>query len=66
MGETLGMRLKRLREERGLEVNRAADLLGIQPGQIRGYEKGRMYPSVPTLEWLCEFFGVTATELLGF
>ena len=66
MQESLGQRIRRLRKEQGLNQRQLAELIGILPCQISNYELGDIKPSLTTLEWLCQFFGVTASELLGF
>ena len=64
--ESLGAKLRRLRKTRKLTQGQLADMVGITTGQICQYEIGDRKPSITTLEWLCEFFGVTASDLLGF
>lgn len=66
MEENLGFRLRKLREAQGLNQKQLAEKIGLTPCQISDYELGGRKPSIKTLEWLCEFFGVTASELLGF
>lgn len=66
MQMTLGDKLLRLRKDRKLTQIQLADLIGITPGQISLYESNDRKPSITTLEWLCEFFDITASELLGF
>ena len=66
MNEDFGRKLRNLRQQRRLKIKQVAELVGVFPRQISGYEKGTMMPSIRTLEWLCEFYGVTASELLGF
>ena len=64
--ESLGAKLRRLRKARKLTQCQLADMIGITTGQISKYENGEIKPCITTLEWLCEFFGVTASDLLGF
>lgn len=66
MNETFGQRLKRIRKEKKLTQIKLGKKVGIAGHAICAYEVGRTIPSLPTLEWLCEALGVTATELLGF
>ena len=66
MQETLGQRIRRLRRERGLNQRQLAEQIGVATCLISNYELGDIKPSLTTLEWLCQFFGVTASELLGF
>ena len=66
MNEDFGRKLRNLRQQRRLKIKQVAELVGVFPRQISEYEKGTMMPSIRTLEWLCKFYGVTASELLGF
>ena len=66
MNEDFGRKLRNLRQQRWLKIKQVAEFVGVFPRQISGYEKGTMMPSFRTLERLCEFYGVTASELLGF
>lgn len=66
MEEHMGHRIIRLRKAMGLNQKQAAAKIGATPCQMSDYEKGARKPSIETLEWICAFFGVTATELLGF
>ena len=66
MQETLSQRLRRLRRAKGLSQLQLAEKIGITPSQVSDYELGGRKPSLTTLEWLCKFFEVTASELLGF
>ena len=64
--ETLGQKLRNLRQQRWLKINQVAEFVGVFPRQISGYEKDTMVPKINTLKRLCKFYGVTASELLGF
>lgn len=66
MQETLSQKLRRLRREKGLSQLQLAEQIGISPCQVSDYELGGRKPSLTTLEWLCKFFEVTASDLLGF
>ena len=66
MQETLGQRIRRLRRKKGLSQLQLAEQIGISPCQVSDYELGGRKPSLTTLEWLCKFFEVTASDLLGF
>lgn len=59
-------RLKALRLQAGLTQQDLQVSLNVSQTLLSRYEKGRSYPSIPTLEKLCRFYGVTATDLLGF
>lgn len=62
----LGTRLKALRLQAGLTQLDLQLSVEVSQTLLSRYEKGRSYPSIPTLEKLCRFYGVTATDLLGF
>lgn len=66
MQETLGQRIRRLRKELKLSQPRFAAYIGITQTQVCKYENDESKPSLTTLEWMCKFFGVSASELLGF
>lgn len=64
--ESLGDKLQRLRKDKKPTQSQLADLIGITTASISLYESNDRKPSITTLEWLCEFFDITASELLGF
>ena len=66
MNETFGQRLKRIRKGKKLTQRKLAKKSGIYHQNISNYELEKAYPNLPTIEWLCEALGVSATELLGF
>jgi transcriptional regulator with XRE-family HTH domain len=61
--ETLGVRLKRLREQRKLSVADTATALSISPSTYREWEYGRAILGEPYKE-LAKVFNVSLTELL--
>lgn len=62
---TLGEKLKKLREERGLYQRDIAELVGVGVSTISGYEKDLKRPKPKNLKKLADFYGVTADYLLG-
>lgn len=66
MRETFAYRLLMIRTQKGMAQGELAEKIGIPQSQISRYEKGKLQPTITTLEWLCDALGVTATELLGF
>ena len=66
MNETFAQRLRRIRKEKGLTQTALAKKCGLCRNTISAYEIGRIMPNLPTIEWLCDGLGVTASELLGF
>lgn len=62
-----GANLRRLRWERDLSLRQLSRITGIFPSGIERYETGEVERvSIRNLYRLCQFFGVTADELLGF
>ncbi len=58
------MRLKRLRESRGLTQERLAKKVGISRGYLARLEMGRHDPPLSRLRKLAKALGVPVTELL--
>ena len=63
--EYLGMKLKALRQERGLTQKQLADYLELVPSSISSYETSGNYPSADIVVKLCRFFNVSSDYLLG-
>ena len=62
-----GVNLRRLRWERDLSIRQLSRITGISPNGIERYETGKVERvTIKNLYRLCQFFGVTADELLGF
>jgi transcriptional regulator with XRE-family HTH domain len=64
--EPFGYRLHQIRTKKGMLQQELAEKIGIPASQISRYEKGKLSPTITTLEWICDALGVTATELLGY
>lgn len=62
---TLGIRLRKLREDRGLYIRQVADSLGVAVSTIAGYEKYDKNPNNKMLKKLADFYGVSVDYLLG-
>lgn len=54
-----------LRKDRHLSQAEMAGLMSVSPATVSNYETGRYAPSLDTVVWLAEFFGVTTDYLLG-
>ncbi|MDR1265067.1 MAG: helix-turn-helix transcriptional regulator [Propionibacteriaceae bacterium] len=71
LARQVGLRLQRLRLERGLSQERVAHLAGISAYTYQKFEKGESRPGSPlnprlfTLLALCQTLGVGVGELLG-
>lgn len=61
-----GANLRRLRWERDLSIRQLSRITGVSPSGIERYETGEVKRvMIKHLYRLCQFFGVTADELLG-
>ena len=65
MDESLGARIKRLRQERDLTLQHVADELGLTPAAISHWESGRIVPKSKKLEDLAKVLRVSVGELAG-
>lgn len=63
--EYLGMKLKALRQSRGITQAKLAEIAGVVTATISSYETGGNYPSIEILIKLCRYFDVSADYLLG-
>jgi transcriptional regulator with XRE-family HTH domain len=64
MGNTLGTRLRQLREERDLSLRELAKQLGgVTAAHLSDIEFGRRYPSDELLAKMARFFRVSEVEL---
>ncbi len=61
--ETFGERLRRLREERGMQQKDVGDAADMAGGQIAAYETRSRIPRPKTMKRLARALGVTADEL---
>lgn len=59
------LRIKELREEKGLSQKQLAEAIGLKHQTISHYENGRLEPNLETIEKLCNYFDVSAGYLLG-
>lgn len=60
-----GIRLKQLREEKGLKQEELAQLLSVSPSAIGMYERDYREPSDELLIKISEYFQVSTDFLLG-
>ena len=59
------MKLKALRQGRGLTQKQLADYLELVPASISSYETSGNYPSADIIVKICKFFEVSSDYLLG-
>ncbi|MCL2611556.1 MAG: helix-turn-helix domain-containing protein, partial [Defluviitaleaceae bacterium] len=57
--EKFGILLRDLRLGRKLSIGEFAGMISLSPGTIRAFEYGMDFPRLPTLERICEAFGIT-------
>lgn len=65
LSESLGERLARLREERGLTQKEVAAALKLSPQQISGYERNYRIPPSDTLSEIASILKTSTDYLLG-
>ncbi|PCK71246.1 helix-turn-helix domain-containing protein [Paenibacillus larvae] len=61
----MGLRIKKLREEKGLTQDELAEMLGMKRTNIANYEAGRVIPPGNVLRDLADIFAVSTDYLLG-
>lgn len=65
MKSVFSERLRELREERGLTMQKLGEEIGTSGVSIGYYEKGQRVPDIHTLSNMCKFFDVTSDYLIG-
>lgn len=60
----IGIKIKKLREEKGINQQQLAELLVTTQSNISHYEQGRVEPNLQTIKQLTEIFNVSADFLL--
>lgn len=65
MNETFPVRLRRLREKRGVSRRTLSELCGLSKDMIAIYERGEAEPTAKTICILAEHFEVSTDYLLG-
>lgn len=59
------MRLRELRMARGISQKKLADHLGMSPGNLCDWEKGRSEPNIASLIRLANYFGESIDNIVG-
>lgn len=57
--------MKRLREQSGLSIAKAAEALGMPKSTYSSYEYGRSEPDIETLSKISKYYGVSVDYLIG-
>jgi transcriptional regulator with XRE-family HTH domain len=65
MGETLGVRIRHLRENYSLSQKQMAEALSLSNVQLSRYELGSRTPDPDTIVKIAKFFNVSTDFLLG-
>lgn len=63
--EYFGMKLKALRQEKGITQKQLAQAIGLVTASISSYETGGNYPSADIIIKLCRYFNVSSDYMLG-
>ncbi|MGN0518368.1 MAG: helix-turn-helix domain-containing protein [Acutalibacteraceae bacterium] len=58
----VGSRITELRQEKGISVNKLANLSGVSQSYLRDVELGNKQPTVEYLDYICEGLGITLKE----
>ena len=61
----LQIRLKKLRETKGISQRQLADILNVSRGSVGNWESGTREPNLNTIRIIADFFGITIDYLLG-
>lgn len=59
------LRLKDLREEKGVSQQQLANILGISQGSVGNWESGIREPNFETIKKIADYFAVSTDYLLG-
>lgn len=65
MSHVMGLRIKRLRERRGLGVRELSKRVQVSPATISKLEKGQRKPSIDLAMRLADVLGVSLDYLMG-
>lgn len=58
----VNQRIKFLREQKGITVNKLANLAGISQGFLRDIELGNKRPTVETLSYICDALEISLKD----
>lgn len=61
----LGLRIRTLRENKGMKQNALANKAGVSPTYIYQLERGEKSPTVEYLEYICEALGITLADFFS-
>lgn len=61
----IGLKIKKLRKERGITQERLAEYLNISPQAVSKWENGTALPDITLVPSISNLFGITLDELFG-
>lgn len=64
--QLLGKRLRELRKRKGINQEKLAELINVEPATISNIENGKNYPSMINLENIMNILGVTFLDVFDF
>ncbi len=65
MENTLGKRMRSLRDKKDLKQNKVAEMLDITPFQLSRYESGKTKPDPEMIASIANYYDVSTDYLLG-
>ncbi len=63
---TIGMNIKRLRQNQGVTQEQLGEVLGISSQAVSKWENESALPDIMTLPKLADYFGISIDELMGY
>lgn len=64
--ELLGKRLRELRKRTGINQEKLAEMINVEPATISNIENGKNYPSMINLENILNVLGVSFLDVFDF
>ena len=64
--QLLGKRLRELRKKTGINQEKLAELISVEPATISNIENGKNYPSLINLENILNVLGVSFIDVFDF
>ena len=61
----LQLKLKELREIKGISQRELADILDVSRGSVGNWESGTREPNLATVKKIADYFGITTDYLIG-
>ena len=61
----IGNRIRQLRQQKGITVNRLANLAGISQSYLRDVELGKKQPTILYLSYICDALGIELKDFFS-